>query len=160
MGQLFPQGRIILAKVAQMVKNLPAMQETQVQSPGLGRSPREGNGYPLQYSCLENPMEEETGGLQFMESQRIRHHWVTNTFHFSLWRRNGNYWELGPTHILAFYGGLRTVMACWGVTVRIYGFQDLVEVDLSTILDLVHPNELILCPWAKSFFYLFFKSFF
>ena len=22
--------------------------------PGLGRSPREGNGYPLQYSCLEN----------------------------------------------------------------------------------------------------------
>jgi len=24
--------------------------------PGLGRSPKEGNGYPLQYSCLENPM--------------------------------------------------------------------------------------------------------
>ena len=24
--------------------------------PGLGRSPREGNGNPLQYSCLENPM--------------------------------------------------------------------------------------------------------
>ena len=25
--------------------------------PGLGRSPGEGNGIPLQYSCLENPME-------------------------------------------------------------------------------------------------------
>ena len=25
--------------------------------PGLGRSPGEGNGYPLQYSCLKNPME-------------------------------------------------------------------------------------------------------
>ena len=25
--------------------------------PGLGRSPRGGNGYPLQYSCLENPMD-------------------------------------------------------------------------------------------------------
>ena len=25
--------------------------------PGLGRSPREGNGNPLQYSCLENPMD-------------------------------------------------------------------------------------------------------
>ena len=25
--------------------------------PGLGRSPGEGNGYPLQYSCLENPMD-------------------------------------------------------------------------------------------------------
>ena len=27
--------------------------------PGLGRSPGEGNGNPLQYSCLENPMDEE-----------------------------------------------------------------------------------------------------
>ena len=26
-------------------------------TPGLGRSPAEGNGYPLQYSCLGNPME-------------------------------------------------------------------------------------------------------
>ena len=25
--------------------------------PESGRSPREGNGYPLQYSCLENPMD-------------------------------------------------------------------------------------------------------
>ena len=25
--------------------------------PGLGRSPGEGNGYPLHYSCLENPMD-------------------------------------------------------------------------------------------------------
>ena len=30
--------------------------------PGLGRSPREGNGYPLQYSCLENSMD--TGSWQ------------------------------------------------------------------------------------------------
>ena len=26
---------------------------------GLGRSPEEGNGYPLQYSCLENSMDRE-----------------------------------------------------------------------------------------------------
>jgi len=26
--------------------------------PGLGRSPEEGNGYPLQYSCLENSMDK------------------------------------------------------------------------------------------------------
>ena len=31
--------------------------------PGLGRSPREGHGNPLKYSCLENPMDEEPGGL-------------------------------------------------------------------------------------------------
>ena len=29
-------------------------------SPGLGRSPGEGNGNPLQYSCLENPMDQRT----------------------------------------------------------------------------------------------------
>ena len=27
--------------------------------PGLGRSPEEGKDYPLQYSCLENPMDRE-----------------------------------------------------------------------------------------------------
>ena len=37
-------------------KNLLAMQETWVQA-GLARSPGEGNGNPLQYSCLENPMD-------------------------------------------------------------------------------------------------------
>ena len=37
--------------------------------PGLGRSPGEGNGNPLQYSCLENPMDEEPGRLQSMGLQ-------------------------------------------------------------------------------------------
>ena len=35
-----------------MVKNLPAVQEMQVQFP-------EGNGNPLQYSCLGNPMDRD-----------------------------------------------------------------------------------------------------
>ena len=43
--------------VAQMVKNLPAMQETCVQSLGQEDSPGEGNDNPLQYSCLENPRD-------------------------------------------------------------------------------------------------------
>ena len=41
--------------------------------PGSGRYPRERNGNPLQYSCLGNPMTEEPGGLQSMESQRVGH---------------------------------------------------------------------------------------
>ena len=52
--------------MAQTVKNLPAMQETLVQSMGQERSPREGNGYPLQYSCLKNSIDE-AGGLQSMD---------------------------------------------------------------------------------------------
>ena len=36
---------------------------------------REGNGTPLQYSCLENPMDGEPGGLLSMESHRVGHDW-------------------------------------------------------------------------------------
>ena len=39
--------------------------------PGSGRSPGERNGNPLQYSCLENPMDREPGRLQSMGSQRV-----------------------------------------------------------------------------------------
>ena len=42
--------------VAQTVKNLPAMQGILGSINGSGRFPGEGNGYPLQYSCLENAM--------------------------------------------------------------------------------------------------------
>ena len=38
-----------------MVKIPPAMQETRLRSLGREDTPREGNDYPLQYSCLENP---------------------------------------------------------------------------------------------------------
>ena len=40
-----------------MVKSLPAMQEELGSIPGWGRSPGEGNGNLLQYSCLGNPMD-------------------------------------------------------------------------------------------------------
>ena len=40
-----------------MVKNLPASGEDLGSIPGSGRSPGEGNGNPLQYSCLGNPMD-------------------------------------------------------------------------------------------------------
>ena len=43
--------------MAQMVKNLPAMQETQVQFLGWEDPAGEGNGNPLQDSCLENSMD-------------------------------------------------------------------------------------------------------
>ena len=40
------------------VKNLPANARDVGSIPGSGRSPREGNGNPLHYSCLENPMDK------------------------------------------------------------------------------------------------------
>ena len=60
-----------------MVKNPPAGAGNvrDVGSiPGSGRSPGEGQGNPLLYSCLENPMDREAtwiGGLHSMGSQRV-----------------------------------------------------------------------------------------
>ena len=48
--------------VAQMVKNLPSMLETPVQSPGQ-EDPLGSSCNPLQYSRLEIPWTEEPGGL-------------------------------------------------------------------------------------------------
>ena len=41
--------------------------------PGSGRSPGEGHGNPLQYSCLENPVDREPGGLRSMGLQKVEH---------------------------------------------------------------------------------------
>ena len=43
--------------MAQTVKNQPAIQEDLGLIPGLERYPEGGHGNPLQYSCLENPMD-------------------------------------------------------------------------------------------------------
>ena len=44
-------------RVAQLVKNLPAVQETRIQSLGGEDPPGEGNSNPLQDSCLGNPID-------------------------------------------------------------------------------------------------------
>ena len=51
-----------------VVKNLLAKAGDTGSIPGLGRSPGEGNGTPLQYSCLENPMD---GGAWWAAVHRV-----------------------------------------------------------------------------------------
>ena len=51
--------------------------------PGSGRSPREGSGYPLQYSCLEKSMDRGAWWIQFTGSQRVRHNRATYTYEVS-----------------------------------------------------------------------------
>ena len=53
--------------------------------PGSGRCPGEGNGNPLQYSCLENSMDGGTScATQSMGSQSVGHDWATS-LSFSLY---------------------------------------------------------------------------
>ena len=53
-----------------VVNNPPAKARDSGSIPGLGRSPGEGNGNPLQYSCLEIPWTEDPGRPQCMELQK------------------------------------------------------------------------------------------
>ena len=50
-------------------------------NPGLGRSPGEGNGNPLQYSCVENPMDGEAWQATVHEVAKSRH--KTERLHFT-----------------------------------------------------------------------------
>ena len=55
-----------------MVKNPRAKAGDSDSIPGSGRFLGEGNGNPLQYSCLKITWTEEPGGLQSIGLQRVR----------------------------------------------------------------------------------------
>ena len=90
--------------MAPLVKNLPAKAGDIGASssiPGLGRSPREGNGNPLQYSCLENLMDRGTCWATVHGLQRFRYEWSNGTQH-RLPGRGGlspTFWGLSNTSV-------------------------------------------------------------
>ena len=59
-----PTSRILDLPGRSVVKNPPANSEDMGSIPGLGRSPGERNGNPLQYSCLWNSMDRRTWWTQ------------------------------------------------------------------------------------------------
>ena len=60
--------------MAQMVKNLPAIQENLGSILGLERSPGEGNGNALQFSCLENQSHAQRSLVGYNPwDHRVRH---------------------------------------------------------------------------------------
>ena len=61
-----------------MVKNLPVMQETWVQSLGQEDPLGKRNGNPLQYSCLGNPMDRKAWWATVHVVKRVGHDLVTN----------------------------------------------------------------------------------
>ena len=71
----------------------------------------EGNGTPLQYSCLENPWTEEPGRLQSMGSRRVRHDWATSLslFSFMHWRRK---WQPTPVFLPGESQGRWSLVGC------------------------------------------------
>ena len=64
-----------------MVKNAPANTGDMGSIPGLGKSPGEGNGNPLQYSCLGNPMDRGAWwAIVHGVAKRVGHDLATTQF--------------------------------------------------------------------------------
>ena len=89
--------------VAQTVKNLPAIQKTQVQSLGQEDALEKGMATHSSILAWRIPWTEEPGGLQSMGWQRVRHSWAMDSFTFTFqnlrrkkknlrrgWRQDGN----------------------------------------------------------------------
>ena len=74
--------------IVQTVKSLPAMEETVGSIPGLGRSPGEWNGGPLQYSCLQSFMDRGASGATVHGVTKSWTQWATNTFTLITWMAN------------------------------------------------------------------------
>ena len=64
-----------------VINNPPINVEDAGLIPGLERFPEEGNGNPLQYSCLENSKDRGAWRLQSMGMQRVGHNLATKHAH-------------------------------------------------------------------------------
>ena len=78
---------------------------------------REGNGDPLQYSCLENPMDGGAWWAVVHGLLRVKHDWVTSLslFTFMPWRRK---WQPTPLFLPGESQGRGSLVGCclWGLT--------------------------------------------
>ena len=93
----------------------------------LGRSPREGKGYPLQYSGLDN----------FMESQGVRCDWVTFTIIYS--PTLANFWVSLVAQMV------KHLPAIWEARVWSLGWEDPLEKEMAT-----HSSTLAWkIPWTE-----------
>ena len=102
-------GVLQASQVVPVVKKLPVYAGDTDLIPGLERSPGEGNGNPLQYSCLENTMD---GGLQSIESQRS-----DTPEHTHVHVRMGSPPQpLSPLHSGWCIMSVKPLKACWSPT--------------------------------------------
>ena len=88
--------------VAQTVKNLPAMQETWVQSLGWDDALEKGMATYSSILAWRIPWTEEPGRPQSMGSQRVGHNWPTNTITFTVvWPPNISALQCVKLHLVS-----------------------------------------------------------
>ena len=103
--------------------------------------PGEGNGNPLQYSCLENPMDGGAWGLQSTGSQRVGHDWATSLTHsLTLYSISntllclGNYSNWNPLKWASFLVAqtVKNLPAMWETQVWSLNQEDPLEKEMTT----------------------------
>ena len=106
------------------------MQETRVWS--LGQDPGDGNGNPLQYSRLENPMDRGAKRATVHGSQRVAHGWGTNTFRHCirvLWETAVVSANFGASLVAQM---VKNLPAMWETRVQSLGWDDPLEKGMAT----------------------------
>ena len=108
-----------------MVKNLPAMQETRVPCLGQEDSSGEGNGNPLQFSCLENSVVGYHPIVGHKESDTTEQHTHTHTHTHTISGASGTRCKSWISFVISSESGtfpkellidllrLTCVMTCW-----------------------------------------------
>ena len=99
--------------VAQMIKNPPTMQETQVPSLGWEDPLEEGMATHSSILAWRIPWTEEPGGLQSMGSQRVGHNWATKHStslqkHGKVYRENSIIQNLGSVKVCKIFSNYRS----------------------------------------------------
>ena len=119
--QCFFSGREILQIECKSSSPLPrtclSLQPPELLSEALVFLDGEGNGTPLQYSCLENPVDGGAWQVQSTGSLRVKHDSATSLslFTFMHWRRK---WQPTPVFLPGESKGWRSLVGCrlWGPT--------------------------------------------
>ena len=119
--------------VAQMVKNPPAVWETWVSVPGLGRSPGGGYGNPLQYFCLDNSHGQKTlagyspwGCKESDTAERLSTctHMVSWTFAFLQFLYISYWLKIHRMNLIPLYLAVQECLKIYDISLTLYlGFK-------------------------------------
>ena len=112
--------------MALAVKNLPASTRDVDSIPELGRSPGGGNGKPLQYSCLENPMNRGAWGHKGLDTtEQLNKFRSTATVLFPSLSSMGTGSNSGMRRVGKYTGGLPGADCLINVEMRVEGMVPL-----------------------------------
>ena len=102
--------------------------------PGLGRSPGEGNGNPLRYSCLENPMDRGAWEAAVHGVAKSRTRLIDFTLTLTRWQSHVSAFNVLSRLVMTSLVAqtVRSLPAMWETWVRSLGREDLLGKEMAT----------------------------